>query len=535
VSVLRAWIAHLQAQRGFVGFLIGALLGALAVFGHAPFHIWPAFAVSITGLFLLLDHAQARPRPLRSGFFIGWSWAFGYFLAGMFWVGNAFLVDAEKFAAIMPVAVTALPAGLAIFWGLAGAVYIKFWRADTTRLLVFAIIFAVAEFARGHVLTGLPWNLPAYIWKPGGWISQTSALVGPYGLTLGTLFVLALPAVLLNKGRLGLVGILAGGLALFAFGFGAWRIQAAGPVDALAGNGPVISAGQGGFTQKEVWDRANAGRVTQTYLDLLEDPRALASDLVIWPEGAFPYILMEQPEIVREIEARLGGRTLITGSIRRASDGQRDTYWNAIFVLDKAPSGIAVRGIYDKYHLVPFGEYLPLRPLFNALGIASLVSYDGEMTPGLGPATLAIKGVPLADPRVCYEIIFPNFNPKAATKAGWILNVSIDAWYGDLLGPDQHYAQARARAIESGMPLVRAASGGWSAIVDRYGRPLAEHQNGAGYAVARLPLNATATLYGKYGELMFALFLGILFVSCSLLHHKGVDFKNRFQEEESAR
>jgi apolipoprotein N-acyltransferase len=531
VLALRDVIAKMQAQRGFVGFLLATLLGALGVLGHAPFHIWPAFGVSITGLFLLLDAAPSRPRPLRSGFMIAWSWAFGYFLAGMFWVGNAFLVDAQKFAAIMPIAVTALPAGLGVFWGLAGVAYIKFWRTDATRLLLFAVIFAVAEFGRGHLLTGLPWNLPAYVWKPGGWVSQVSALIGPYGLSLGTLLVLALPGVLMDRARPKAVGLVAMGLAVMALGFGAWRISSAGSVDPMAGKGPVISAGQGGFTQKEVWDPANASRVTQTYLDLLEAPRAQGADLVIWPEGAFPYLLMEQPEVIGEIDARLGGRTLITGTIRRASSAQGDSYWNSIFVFDKSLGPLAVQGTYDKYHLVPFGEYLPLRPLFKALGIASLVAYDGEMTPGSGPAVMAIKGVPPADPRVCYEIIFPNFNPKAARQAGWILNVSIDAWYGDLLGPDQHYAQARARAIETGMPLVRAASGGWSAIVDRYGRPLAEHQKGAGYAIARLPLDAAATLYGKYGEVFFCLFGVILFVLTLFLRHKGVDFNNRLEDE----
>jgi apolipoprotein N-acyltransferase len=531
VSALRAVIASLQAQTGFVGFLIAAALGGLGVLGHAPFHIWPAFALSIGGLLLLLDHAPTRSKPLRSGFAIAWSWAFGYFLVGMFWVGNAFLVDAEKFAALMPFAITALPAGLAVFWGLAGLAYVKIWRGGATRLWLFAVCFALAEFARGHVLTGLPWNLPAYIWKPGGWISQAGSVIGPYGLSLGTMFVLSLPALWVGALRRTKTAMLAGGLAVLALGFGIWRLSAAPPLDPMAGTGPIISAGQGGFTQKEVWDPANASRVTWTYLDLLNNPRARQSDLVIWPEGAFPYLLMEQPEVLAEIDARLGGRTLIAGSIRRAESAQSNAYWNSIFVMDRDRGSLAVEGSYDKYHLVPFGEYLPLRPLFKALGIASLVAYDGEMTPGRGPAVLPIKGAPLADPRVCYEIIFPGFNPKAARQAGWILNVSIDAWYGDLLGPDQHYAQARSRAIESGMPLVRAASGGWSAIVDRYGRPLAEHESGPGYATARLPLDATATPYGLYGEAFFGLFLAFFLILGFVLPEKDVDFDNRLEDE----
>jgi apolipoprotein N-acyltransferase len=499
-------MASLQAKRGFVGFLIAALLGVLGVLGHAPFHIWPAFAVSIGGLFILLDSAAGRPKPLWAAFAVAWSWAFGYFLAGMFWVGNAFLVDADKFALLMPFAVAALPAGLAVFTGLGGAVAITFWRPDAMRLCVFAIALSLSEFARGHLLTGLPWNLPAYIWKPGGVFSQTAALIGPYGLTLVTCFVLAAPLLWVN-GKLSAfrrsMSAVAFALVIGMAGYGGWRLAQAGPLDRMKGTGPIISAGQGGFTQREVWDPANAGRVTQTYLDLLDNPDAKQSDIIVWPEGTFPYLLLEQADVLAELESRLGNRTLALGSIRRATSEQGSVYRNSILVLDRRDGALTLRAAYDKFHLVPFGEYLPFRPIFRAFGIASLVSYDGDMTPGSGPSTLAVTGAPLADPRVCYEIIFPAFNQAGAGRAKWILNISIDAWYGDQLGPDQHYAQARARAIETGMPLVRAASGGWSAIVDRYGRPLAEHPRGAGYARARLPKDGAPTWYARFGNWPF--------------------------------
>jgi apolipoprotein N-acyltransferase len=508
-------IAALQARRGIVGFLIAAMLGAFGVLGHAPFHVWPAFALSVSGLLILLDGAVARPRPIWAGFAVAWSWAFGYFFAGMFWVGSAFLVDADKFALLMPFAITALPAGLAVFWGLGGALALRFWRADASRLIIFASAFSVVEFARGHLFTGLPWNLPAYIWTPGGVISQTAALVGPYGLSLITMIVLAYPAIFIMgqaKSHFKLLTALTVALVVATSAFGAIRLNQAGAIDPMKGTGPIISAGQGGYTQKEVWDPANASRVTQTYLDLLSNSDAIKADIVVWPEGAFPFLILEQFDVLSGIQQRLGDRTLIFGGIRRSASAQGDVYANSIVTFSNDTGRLTLGSEYDKYHLVPFGEYLPLRPIFKALGIASLVAYDGEMTPGAGPSTLAVKGAPLADPRVCYEIVFPYFNPEAAGKAGWIVNVSIDAWYGDLLGPDQHYAQARARAIETGMPLVRAASGGWSAIVDRYGRPLAQLQKGAGYASARLPLDAKPTLYARLGDRTFLYLLSFLFV-----------------------
>ena len=543
MQVARASLMRLQALRGYKGFLLAVILGALGVLGHAPFHIWPAFAVSICGLFLLLDGASpalAGPvlqragtgktkvgHPSITGFRVAWSWAFGYFLGGMFWVGNAFLVDAEKFAALMPFAVTALPALLALVWGIGGAIALTFWRPHASRLLLFVFVFSSVEFARGHILTGLPWNLPAYIWRAGNVFSQTSALIGPYGLSGLTLFVLACPVVLVTaKTKLERYVIAGTSMAILVAvsAFGLARLHQAGPLDAMKGSGPIIAAGQAGFSQKEVWDPANTNRVTQTYLESLASPEAQKADIVVWPEGAFPFLLLEQPDVLQAIEAKLGGRTLVLGSIRRNITPAGDIYSNSILALEITNGGLTLRAAYDKFHLVPFGEYLPFRPVFKALGIASLVSYEGEMTPGSGPGLLEVKNAPLADPRVCYEIVFPGFNKMAQGKAGWILNVSVDAWYGDLLGPDQHYAQARMRAIETGRPLVRAASGGWSSVTDRYGRALAEHRSGAGFAVARLPLDAVTTIYDQFGELVFSVFLLVMLVFLVIWRQTKGDF-----------
>jgi apolipoprotein N-acyltransferase len=498
------------------------LLGALAVLGHAPFHFWPAFAVSICGLVILLDGAYQNKNRLRSAFWRSWSWGFGYFLAGMFWVGNAFLVDAEKFAILMPFAVTALPAAMGVYWGLAGLAAMFIWGAGAARLMTFAVCFGVSEFVRSHLFTGLPWNLPAYIWKPGEAISQVAGLIGPYGLSFLTLWVLATPVVLLVKGeprKPPMTLIAAGILACASFAYGFFQLRAAGPISPMAGNGPIIAAGQAGFSQKDVWDPANTIEIVETYLGLLETPQAQKADIVVWPEGAFPFLLLEESFVLDQIQARLGARTLAVGSIRRDLLAGQPVYTNSLLVFNVEQGGLTTRSVYDKHHLVPFGEYLPLRPLFKALGIASLVSYDGEMSPGPEPTTLSLPKAPLADARICYEIVFPSFNKQATGKAAWILNVSIDAWYGDLLGPDQHYAQARYRAIETGLPLVRSASGGWSAIVDRLGRPVSEHRAGAGYATARLPSTAGPTLYARFGELSFG-FLILGFSLMAVWRHK---------------
>ncbi len=520
-SAIPAWIARLvewnSGLKAPQSGLLSALLGACAVLGQAPFHLWPAFSFALMGLILLLDGASLKKRRFASAFWRGWAFGFGYFLAGMFWIGNAFLVDAEKFAVIMPLAVTALPAAMGVYWGLAGAVAMLAWRAGLARIVLFSVCLSLSEFARSHLFTGLPWNLPAYIWMPGGAISQLAALIGPFGLTAITCVLLAAPLSLASAATRTRKLMLAGsilGVTLAIFFYGAGRVMNAGPIDPMAGSGPIIAAGQAGFSQKEVWDPANTARVAQTYLDLLDAPETQKADIVVWPEAAFPFLLLEEPFVLNQIQEKLGRRTLAVGSIRRDSAMGKSTYFNSLLVFDVEQGGLTTRAVYDKFHLVPFGEYLPFRRLFKALGISSLVAYDGETTPGPSAATLAVPKAPLADPRICYEIIFPLFNASAMGKATWILNVSIDAWYGDLLGPDQHYAQARYRAIETGMPLVRAASGGWSAIVDRFGRPVAEHRSGAGYAVARLPTYISPTPYARFGELwFFSLVFALLSIS----------------------
>jgi apolipoprotein N-acyltransferase len=484
---MRAWIG---GRKGWQAGLICAAAGGLGVFGLAPFHIWPAFAVAITILLIQLDGTRgevALKRPVFAAFWRAWAFAFGYFFFGLSWVGEAFLVDADKFAILMPFAISLLPAGLGLFWGLAGLIWRMIPVTSALRLLTFAGVFSLAELARSTLLTGFPWNLPAYIWSGGGLISQSAALVGPHGVGLLTLAALALPAVIGARFWMP-VSVVLGLVVVSSLGFGAVRLAQPVKTDP----GLVIATGQGGFSMKELFDPTNGPMIVQTYLAMLDRPEAQDANVIVWPEGAFPFLLMEQPEVLNAIGERLGDRTLIVGTLRRDMRGSGTTLYNSMIALRNEPvpgkPGLAILAVADKHHLVPFGEYLPFRELFKAIGIDDLVAYEGDLAPARQPSTLAVPGLPLADARVCYEIIFPNFNPEADRKAGWILNVSVDSWYGDGLGPHQHFNQARWRAIETGLPLVRAASGGWSAVVDPYGRSLDVTVNGRRFAVGQLPV-----------------------------------------------
>jgi apolipoprotein N-acyltransferase len=522
-GVADAPIAWLRGRTGWQAGLVCALAGAGGVLGHAPFFVWPAYALAIVVLYLSIN-ATAGPgftlaRGLRAAAWRGWAFAFGHFLAGMSWVGNAFLVDADRFAALMPVAVTALPAGLGLFWA-AGAMLVRaLYRPGAGRALVFAGVFGLVELARGHLLTGLPWNLPAYIWEPSGWVAQSGSLIGAYGVSGLTLLAFTAP-LMARSGRLGrLVALSPLLLALGAVAVGVWRDTGRGLTDYATQSAPApltVAAGQAGFSQREVWDPANRERIVEAYLALLADPAVRDADVIVWPESAMPLLLLEEPDIAPRIDALLGGRTLILGSLRRDVTPDADgvltqRYFNSLLVLSRRTGSIGLEALYDKHHLVPFGEYLPLQPLFSALGLESLVSVGGSITPGPAPAVLEAPGLPPFDPRVCYEIIFPSYNLAATGRAKWIVNVSVDAWYGDGLGPDQHFAQAAWRALETGLPVVRAASGGWSAIIDPYGRILSKHRIGAGYALASLP-PSTDTLFSKSSLPPLIIFALLFFV-----------------------
>ncbi|KAF0117853.1 MAG: apolipoprotein N-acyltransferase [Hyphomonadaceae bacterium] len=482
-----------------------AISGAMAVLGFAPIFFWPAYGLAIFVLFALLDEAKSLDNRFWHLFCRGWVFGFFHFLFGMFWVGAAFLVDAEQFAWLMPFAVTLLPAGLAIFYGLAAVLY-GISGNKAFRVFWFAFCVGLFEFLRGNILTGLPWNLPAYIWKAGGAISQSGAIIGPYGVSVMTIFLFSSFAVIREKfGK----AICLAALAVFATAwfYGVMRLNV--PSQPVASGGIRIAVGNAGFSQKQLFTPGNENLVAREYLKLLNSREAKAADVVVWPEGTFPVLALEDGNLLYEINQSLGQRTLIFGAPRREFGTLGESYYNSIAWL-KAGNGMPqTLAIYDKYHLVPFGEYLPFGAMFRALGISSLVSIGEVFTKGPSPKTIEIAGLPAIDPRVCYEIIFPNFRQKQQAPADWIVNVSVDAWYGDLLGPDQHYNQARWRSIETGLPLVRSASGGWSAIVNGKGQALIEIRSGGEMVSAILPLKIPNTPYSIYGEIIYG---GIMFV-----------------------
>lgn len=506
VVALRPWQAGLAAPA----------LGALSVLAQPPFHVWPALIVALTGLVWLLDGAAARPHPVRAMAFRAWAFAFGAFAAGLWWIANAFVARGPEFYPLIPFAVTLTPAGLALFWAAAGAVCGLWWPKSPRRVAVFAAAIFVAEYLRGHILTGFPWQLPGLVWSPDSPLAQGAAWIGLYGISLVTLFAFAAPAALAGP-EAGKAGGYWSRAAWPAAGFAALAVLFAAGIGRLADASPALADLRVRLVQADIPQAqkndttpANVAAIRDLYLDLTAWPELEHVDLVVWPEAALPLLLLQDGETLARLTELLSGQAALAAGLYRFTESDTPELRNSFAVLDFAGGGPRIVGLYDKVKLVPFGEFAPGGRLVTSLGFR-VPNIEGGFTPGEAPATLDTGVAPPFAPLICYEIIFPRFTPRRANRPQWMLNVSNDSWFGDSAGPRQHFAQARYRAIEEGLPLIRSASGGISGAIDAWGRVRGElSPAGQGVLDVALPVAAPPTFYSKYGDLASLLLLIVL-------------------------
>jgi apolipoprotein N-acyltransferase len=535
VSVQRAadWVAHLTGARraGLAGFA-----GAISVLAFAPLHIWLVLFVSFGLLVWLLDgcyasHAPLGPR-LKCAGLIGFWFGFGYFLTGLYWIAEAFLVEPWRHGWLIPFVMTFLPGGMALFFVAAAALAMLLWRPGAARIFALAIAFGLAEFARGHVLTGLPWNLIGYGLAANASMMQLASIFGVYALSLLAVLLFASPFAIWAPEGSGLAhrkgaGLLTLGL-LVAFLVGAvWgerRLVAGRPANTEL----RLRIVQGDVDQANKWRPENSAEIFSDYLKLTKSGGATPGldgiSLVIWPETAVPFLLADSADALLAIADLLPeGTTLLAGSARlvdsRDAQGRltAEHIYNSLLVIDDKAQ---ILGSYDKIHLVPFGEYLPFQDFMESLGIMQLTGVRGGFSAGTGPRVLSIPGAPLASPLICYEIIFPDDVTDKAQRPGWLLNVTNDAWFGASAGPYQHFHQAQLRAVEQGLPVARAANTGISAIIDPYGRVVAELGLGKeGVVDGLLPKALPPTPFVRWGSLIEGLALvGALcgWLSCNM-------------------
>ena len=523
VQAAADWVAE---SKGAKRALLALFAGAISVLAFAPIRAWPVLFVSFGLLVWLLDGCYAGHVELRDRFkcaaLTGFWFGFGYFLTGLYWTAEAFMVEPWRHGWLIPFDLTFLPGGMALFYAAAAALAIALWRPGAARLFALGIAFGVAEFARGHVLTGLPWNLVAYGLAATLPMMQAASIFGVYGLSLLAVLLFAGPFAIWAPQGSGLAGTKVTALVAFALSLtlalgAAWgnaRLVGAAP----ANIGVKLRIVQANVDQANKWRPENSAEIFNTYLDLSKSGGARGLDgisLVIWPETAVPFLLADSPDALAAISDMLPeGANLLVGSARlvdsRDAEGRLTStrIYNSLLVVDHKGEVI---GGYDKVHLVPFGEYLPFQDFMESLGFLQLTGIRGGFSAGTGSRLLSIPGAPPARPLICYEIIFPDEVTDSHERPGWFLNVTNDAWFGGSAGPYQHFHQAELRAVEQGLPVVRAANTGISAIIDPYGRVLAAlGLKREGVVDGFLPIALSPTPFARWGSWIELLVLALV-------------------------
>lgn len=483
-----------RALDGWRRYALAVGLGALSTAALAPVHALPVLLISFTGLMWLIDGSRSR----RAAFFAGWWFAFGSFVTGLYWIAHAMLTDAEKFGWMIPFAVGGLSAFLALFVGPATLAVRLAPVGGTGRVLVLAVAWTAAEWVRGTVLTGFPWNLMGNVWTVVPPVMQLAAVTGAYGLTLMTVAVAASPALLADDGPRRWRPVATAAAVIAAVWLGG-AVRLGGTATEMVPD-VRLRIVQPNIAQHHKW-RPELRAAHLTKLLKLSGGGggggAKATNVIIWPETAAPFFVANDPRRRRILSTAIpDGGLLITGAMRVTPPREEFRIWNSVHAVDGTG---AVRATYDKFHLVPFGEFQPFR---SVLGFAKLTAGSTDFSRGPGPTTLSLPGVPPFSPLICYEVIFPGAVVQSGIRPRWLLNVTNDGWFGISSGPHQHFASARMRAVEEGLPLVRAANTGISAVVDPYGRVVARIGLGSeGVLDSRLPAAASGvTLFGRTGN-----------------------------------
>ena len=477
---------------GAVRLLLALGFGGSLAMAQPPLSFpWIVF-LSVPGFVVLLRTAAGSLRAAG----IGWACGIGYFSASLFWIVEPFQVDPELHGWLAPFALVGMGGGLALFWAAAFAVARAVPLGGWRQAVAFACLLAAAEVARSHVLTGFPWALIGYAWVETP-VMQLTSLVGVTGLGFLTLIAAVLPAA--GRSGLGHIGGLVAAAASVAIGWSYGAVRLADPVPER--DEPfVVRLVQPNAPQHLKWRPDMQALFYERHLRMTAAEGEMGRpDAVVWSETAVPFALGFADAYQREIAAAAGGAPVILGMMRVEVEPEAERWYNSLAIL--GPNGEA-DAVYDKHHLVPFGEYIPLQQIVRRLGGPTIETLTrGGFAAGEGPELIGAPGIPPLLPMVCYEAIFPRHAWAPEGRPEWLVQVTNDAWFGTLAGPFQHYAQNRVRAIEQGLPLVRVANTGISAVVDPYGREIARIGLGIeAFVDAELPGALPPTLFARTGD-----------------------------------
>ncbi len=504
--------AFVRGLTGWQRFLFAFGTGAFSALSFAPWGLFPLLLLSFAALVLLIDGAQSHVHPVRSAAFAGWAYGFGQFLVGLYWVAYAFLVDPLEHAWQLPFIAVIFPGGLALFQATACAVASRFWRGGYARVFLFAACYAAGEWLRGNIFTGFPWNLPGYGWGASIAVLQSVAFIGVYGLSFLTILFGASLALLFDGTRTWHIATGFTVLFVLIWAGGAYRLVSTHVSDVPNVRLRLV---QPNVAQDQKYIRDLRLAHWHELVELsLERGNGPAPTHIIWPEAAPPFLISREPGAQEDIAIITGiSRVLMTGAVLATlTPGERPHFFNSFQIFAHGGTPVAT---YNKFHLVPLGEYVPMRTILGPLGLSKLVNIPGSFDFGDGPHTYDIPGAPPVGPLICYEILFPG-EVTAARRPSWIVNVTDDSWFGPSYsaGPKQHFLIARVRAIEEGLPIARDANTGITAIIDPLGRIAASiPANEIGVLDAPLPQALSKTLFASFGKYTFWLLLAASFAA----------------------
>jgi apolipoprotein N-acyltransferase len=496
----------------FVTFLSGAVSG-LAM---PPYNLWWVFGFTFPALLFLIEKTG-----LTRTFFLGWIFGFGYFLVALHWIGYAFFVNASTDLWMMPFAVGGLAAFLATYWGLAAWLTRYFARKGFEAFILAPVFFTAMEYLRGHLFSGFAWSAPGLAVDGMGSVSQVAYVIGMEGLTFLILLWAAAVFSLIQGKRLLPMLVLA--LLPISWGWGEWRL-AQNPTQ--FSDTVFVRLVQPKVSQDDEWRSKNARVIFDRLLALSAQPSQLAHQVthIVWPESIVPFLIDESPTALSEVGQMLGAnRILMTGAVRRSAPDPKADYFTSVLVIDGNSKVVAH---YDKAHLVPGGEFLPLAWLLEPLGFRQVVSLPESFKEGKGPESLRVPGAGLVGAQVCYEATFPQETVDPLNRPDWIVNVTNDGWFGQSTGPWQHLAQFRLRMIEQGLAGVRSANTGVSAILDPFGRYIVKSPLDVQAVYdGKLPLSVTPGLYARFGDfdLLGLLLSGLILTFVTRKRHLPVN------------
>ena len=513
-------IDNLRNTKGWRRAFLAFAFGSLMVLALPPFNLFPFLWVCFPALIFLLQGASNN----KQAFAVGWCFAFGFFVFGLYWIAVSMFVDIKKFWWAVPISIVGLPAFFALYYGIAAIFMRKIGLLGVQGAMSVGLMWFLGDYVRGHLLTGFPWNLIGYAFSGALPVLQITSVIGIYGLTLLTCIAACLPASVADKSKSSCIVNIASLILLACLAiWGETRLQTT-PIETVPD--VRLRLVQPNISQTLKWRVGEREKGFDTLIALSAAKGDKPVTHIFWPETASTYYLAEDAARRKEIAANIDASAfVITGVIRRDLDPEGNTrFYNSLVAVDGL--GRLVAG-YDKSHLVPFGEYMPLR---KYIPLQALAASGADFTAGPGPRSLRVLGLPLFSPLICYEAIFPGAVIDNNDRPDFMVNLTNDGWYGNTTGPYQHFAIVRVRAIEEGMSLVRIANTGISGVIDPLGHIVKRLGVGKeGFIDSDLAKALSPTFFNHYGEKSLWLLFFALAAICAYMRMRAVKHPIKIQ------